>query len=287
MSIGCMLMRALSAGNYGRIDAYYGLVIFEYKKPHSGLREASVREAAIKQVKDYIRGLLNDENTKAIINKIRNAGFSPLITGVILDGYHVIFVEYNVDTHDLKLDPEVGVYELDYDRLRRIIRAVLASWRKKLDAKLLAADFGYESETAKRAVKALYNALTKALDSGNERVKALFEEWMKLASMVYPINTADLAQLARDYGIAGDRIDGSALFFAIETYYALVLKLIAAEVASRFYDSALMSFIHTLKREIGNEETLRNRLKMFEEGRTERLGTGSPTCSKASCSRGT
>jgi hypothetical protein len=252
--------------HYGRIDAYYGLVIFEYKKPHPGLREASVREAAIKQVKDYIRGLLNDENTKAIINKIRNAGFSPLITGVILDGYHVIFIEYNIDTDDLKLDPEVGVYELDYDRLRRIIRAVLASWRKKLDAKLLAADFGYESETAKRAVKALYNALMRALDGGNERVKALFEEWMKLASMVYPINTADLAQLARDYGIAGDRIDGSALFFAIETYYALVLKLIAAEVASRFYDSALMSFIHTLKREIGNEETLRNRLKMFEEG---------------------
>jgi hypothetical protein len=257
---------SLVGRHYGRIDAYYGLVIFEYKKPYPGLHEASVREAAIKQVRDYIRGLLIDENTKVIINKIRSAGFSPLITGVILDGYHVIFVEYNIDADDFKLDPEVGVYELDYDRLRRIIRAVLASWRKKLDAKLLAADFGYESETAKRAVKALYNALMKALDSGNERVNALSEEWIKLASMVYPINTVDLAQLARDYGIAGDRIDGSALFFAIETYYALVLKLIAAEVASRFYDSALMSFIHTLKREIGDEEKLRNKLKEFEEG---------------------
>jgi hypothetical protein len=256
--------------HYGRIDAYYGLVIFEYKKPHPGLRETSVRETAIKQVRDYIKGLLNDENTKVIINKIRNAGLSPLITGVILDGYHVIFVEYNVDTDDLRLNPEVGVFKLDEVRLDRIIRAVMASWRKKLDARLLAADFGYESATAKRAVKALYNALMKALDSGNERVKALFEEWIKLASMVYPINTADLAQLARDYGIAGDGIDGSALFFAIETYYALVLKFIAAEVASRFSDRALkfafMSFIHTLKLEIGNEEKLRNKLKEFEEG---------------------
>jgi hypothetical protein len=256
--------------HYGRIDAYYGLVIFEYKKPYPGLREASVRETAIKQVRDYIRGLLNDENVKAIINKIRGAGFSPLITGVILDGYHVIFVEYNVDADVFKLDPEVGIHKLDEDMLGRIIRAVMASWRKKLDARHLAADFGYESATAKRAVKTLYNALTKALDSGNKRVKALFEEWMKLASMVYPINTTDLAQLARDYGIAGDRIDGPALFFAIETYYALVLKLIAAEVASRFSDEklnlALMSFIHTLKREIGNEEKLRNKLKEFEEG---------------------
>jgi hypothetical protein len=256
--------------HYGRIDAYYGLVIFEYKKPYPGLREASVRETAIKQVRDYIRGLLNDENTKVIINKIRSAGFSPLITGVILDGYHVIFVEYNVDTDDLKLNPEVGVHKLDKDRLSSIIRAVMASWRKKLDARHLAADFGYESATAKRAVKTLYNALTKALDSGNKRVKALFEEWMKLASMVYPINTTDLAQLARDYGIAGGKIDGSALFFAIETYYALVLKFIAAEVASRFSDRelnwALMSFIQTLKREIGNEEKLRNKLKEFEEG---------------------
>jgi len=252
--------------HYGRIDAYYGLVIFEYKKPHPGLRETSVRETAIKQVRDYIRGLLNDENTKVIISKIRVAGFSPLITGVILDGYYVIFVEYNVDTDDLRLNPEVGVYKLDEVRLNSIIRAVMASWRKKLDARLLAADFGYESATAKRAVKALYNALMKALDSGNERVNALFEEWIKLASMVYPINTADLAQLARDYGIAGGKIDGSALFFAIETYYALVLKFIAAEVASRFYDRAFMSFIHTLKLEIGNEEKLRNKLKEFEEG---------------------
>ena len=252
--------------HYGRIDAYYGLVIFEYKKPYPGLREASVRETAIKQVRDYIRGLLNDENVKAIINKIRGAGFSPLITGVILDGYHVIFVEYNVDADVFKLDPEVGIHKLDEHMLGRIIRAVMASWRKKLDARLLAADFGYESATAKRAVKALYNALMKALDGGNERVKALFEEWIKLASMVYPLNTADLAQLARDYGIAGDRIDGSALFFAIETYYALVLKFIAAEVASRFYDRALKSFIHTLKLKIGNDEKLRNKLKEFEEG---------------------
>jgi hypothetical protein len=252
--------------HYGRIDAYYGLVIFEYKKPHPGLRDAGVRETAVKQVRDYIRGLLNDENVEVVINKIRSAGFSPLITGVILDGYHVIFVEHNVDADVFKLDPEVGIHKLDGHMLGRIIRTVMASWRKKLDARLLAADFGYESATAKRAVKALYNALTKALDSGNERVRALFEEWMKLASMVYPINTADLAQLAGDYGITGDRIDGSALFFAVETYYALVLKLIAAEVASRFYDSALMSFIDTLKREIGNEEKLRNKLKEYEEG---------------------
>jgi hypothetical protein len=28
----------------------------------------------------------------------------------------------------------------------------------------------------------------------NERVRALFEEWVKLASMVYPINTAELTE---------------------------------------------------------------------------------------------
>jgi hypothetical protein len=251
--------------HYGRIDAYYGLVFFEYKRPYPGLREASIREGAIEQAGDYIKGLLNDENTKAIINKIKDAGFKPLITGVILDGRHVVFAEYDVGSGVLKLDPEVGVYELDYDRLRRVIRAVLASWRKRLDAKLLAADFGYESKTARRAVSALYKALMRAL-GGNERVRALFGEWGKLASMVYPINTAELAQLAGYYGIEEGGVDGAALFFAIETYYALVLKFIAAEVASRFYDSTLASFIQTLKREIGDKEALRSRLRNFEEG---------------------
>jgi hypothetical protein len=76
--------------HYGRIDAYYGLVFFEYKRPYPGLRETSIREGAIEQVRDYISGLLNDENTKAIISKIKNAGFKPLITGVILDGRYVM-----------------------------------------------------------------------------------------------------------------------------------------------------------------------------------------------------
>jgi len=252
--------------HYGRIDAYYGLVFFEYKRPYPDLRETSIREGAIEQARDYISGLLNDENTKAIISKIKDAGFKPLITGVILDGRHVVFVEYDVDSGKPTLDPEVGVYELNEDRLRRVIRAVLASWRKRLDAKLLAADFGYESKTARRAVSALYKALMRALGGGNERVRALFGEWGKLASMVYPINTAELAQLAGYYGIEEGGVDGAALFFAIETYYALVLKFIAAEVASRFYDSTLASFIQTLKREIGDEKALRNRLRNFEEG---------------------
>jgi len=253
--------------HYGRIDAYYGLVLFEYKRPYPGLDNPSVRDGAIRQVRDYINGLLNDENTKAIISRIRREGFKPLITGVVLDGNHVVFIEYDVDSGILRLDPEVGVHELNGDVLRRIIRSVLASWRKRLDAKLLAADFGYGSDVARKAVNALYKALMSALNGGGgERVRVFFGEWVKLASMVYPINTTDLAQLAEDYGITGDKIDGAALFFAIETYYALVLKLIAAEVASRFYDTVMSSFMESLRREVGSRGGLQRRLRDFEEG---------------------
>ena len=51
--------------HYGRIDAYYGLVLFEYKRPYPGLGNTSVRDGAIRQVRplapnqvrlrDYIR----------------------------------------------------------------------------------------------------------------------------------------------------------------------------------------------------------------------------------------
>ncbi len=253
--------------HYGRIDAYYGLVLFEYKRPYPGLDNPSVRDGAIRQVRDYINGLLNDENTKAIISRIRGRGFKPLITGVVLDGNHVVFIEYDVDSGILRLDPEVGVHELNGDALRRIIRSVLASWRKRLDAKLLAADFGYGNDVARKTVNALYRALMSALNGGGgERVRVFFGEWVKLASMVYPINTTDLAQLAEDYGITGDEINGAALFFAIETYYALVLKLIAAEVASRFYDTVMSSFMESLRREVGSRGGLQRRLRDFEEG---------------------
>ncbi|MCC6021363.1 MAG: hypothetical protein LM577_08385, partial [Thermoproteaceae archaeon] len=252
--------------HYGRVDAYYGLVFFEYKLPRPGLGAPGIRDDAIDKARSkYIPGLLSDENVKAVIERMRQQGLRPLVTGVIWDGIRVVFVEHDVDAGRLRVEPEAGVYELDGEVLRQIVLRVLASCRKRLDARLLAADFGHGSEVARRAVPALYRALREALERGG-RARMLYEEWRRLASAAYPIDPARLAGLARDYGIEEGGVDGAALFFAVQTYYALVLKLIAAEVASRFYDSAMEAFIESLRRGAGDAEALRRQLEEFERG---------------------
>lgn len=253
--------------HYGRIDSLYGLVLFEYKKPYPGLRASSVRNDAINKIlKEYIPGLLRDDRVKALIKRIKDKGLIPYISAIIIDGLRVIFIEYNVETKSYKVDPEIGYYELNPYLMRRIIRLVLASWRRKLDAKLLASEFGYASDIAKRAVEAFYEKLENARE---DKTRNLFNEWVKLASQAYPITSPELKRIASYYGFPPEKIekiDGAKLFYAIQTYYSIILKLLAAEVASRFYDSALFSFIEEVKKVIDQPTQLKSYMTLLEDG---------------------
>ncbi len=253
--------------HYGRIDSLYGLVLFEYKKPYPGLNVTSIRSDAInKIVKEYIPGLLRDERIKALIERIKSKGLIPYISAIVTDGLRVVFVEYNIETKSYEVDPEIGCFELDPHIVRRIIRLVLASWRRKLDAKLLASEFGYASEVAKRAVRVLYKKIENARSN---KTKKLFDEWVKLASQAYPIASPELKKIANYYGFSSteiEKIDGAKLFYAIQTYYSIILKLLAAEVASRFYDSALSSFIEEVRRIAVQPTQLLSYMTLLENG---------------------
>ena len=213
------------ARSYGRIDALYGLVIFEYKVPGT-LRQPGKRENAIKTMTEtYIPGLLKEDWVKGQLSLARAHGLSPRILGIIIDGYSVVFVEHNPETKKFTIDPEVGFYDLDEDALRRIIRAVVASYKKKLDARVLAADFGYESSIAKRAVRTFYR---KLMAPRSKRTEVLLNEWVRLVSQAYPISGEELREIALHYGFSKAElaeIDGVRLFYAIQTYYSLILKL--------------------------------------------------------------
>ena len=237
-----------------RIDSYYGLVFFEYKLPRK-----EIGEEALVQVKDkYIPGLLNDHNTKALLQKIREKGYKPVIVGIITNGLEVVSVEYDVD-NNIILD--IRRLQLDKEAVRYVIRYIIASWKRRLDAHALSAEFGHGSDLAKKAVRLFYEKLLNA----KGRPRDMYEEWKRQVSIVYPGGGAEVAEVARDYGIEGE-VDGSKLFYAIQTYYALILKLLAAEVASRYYDSVVMSFLKELKETATDEKKLRERLGRLEEG---------------------
>jgi len=258
------------AKSYGRIDALYGLTIFEYKRPNT-LSRPEERDEAIRKLKDdYIPGLLRKNWVQSLVNAARRERLSPRVIGIVFDGYGVVFVEYHIETRGFHVEPEVGFYDLQsaegVDYLRRIIRSVLATYRKKIDAKVLASDFGYSSSIAKKAVRRFYSKLVRPR---SERTKMLFNEWLKEVSQAYPISGAELRRIAELYGFKSreiEKVDGVKLFFAIQTYYSLILKLLAAEVASRFYDSAVSMYIKKLMAIKRDPNALRRELEQLESG---------------------
>ena len=254
----------LSVRHY-RVDALYGLTLFEYKKPNT-LRRHESREEAVGKVKsEYIPGLLEDREIKRVIDEIRGSGLPPRVAGVIMDGYNVVFVDCYVDRGACTVDPEVGAYPLDEWSLRRIVRVVIASYKKRLDARSLASDFGYRSVIARKAVRTFYNIL---LNPGSERTKVLFEEWRRAVSQAYPLSPSELAKIAEQYGFSEDEVrdvQGDKLFYAIQTYYAFILKLLAAEVSARFYNASAATYIKHLLR-ARDYEDLRRELELLETG---------------------
>jgi len=208
-----------------RVDALYGHVIIEYKAPGKLSLESDIRRAK-EQVIRYIQ---------------QEAGSKvewPRYLGVIISD-RIAFARYDprTDTWILR-----GPYEIRREVVVKLVEALRGLRRKPLDVDHLLRDFGPQSELTIKLVRALYNKVV-SLEKGI-RARLLFEDWIRLfkqATGYRPEELEELPELARSYGIFGT-VNYDALIFSIHTYYALLLKLIAAEIVylyggGKFYRS--------------------------------------------------
>jgi type II restriction/modification system DNA methylase subunit YeeA len=212
-----------------RPDALYGHVIIEYKAPGKLSNQSEIQKAK-EQVIKYIK------------DEAQNKSAWDRYLGVIISD-KIAFVRYDKrnDTWILR-----GPYDIRRESVIKLIEALRGLSRKSLSVDNLVKDFGPSSQIAKRAVKLLYERL---LNARSERTNLLFSDWKRLFSQATgydPSKLKELRELMAEYGLANANPD--ALIFAIHTYYALIMKLIAAEVAylyggGRFY----MSYIAELE----------------------------------------
>jgi len=197
----------------GRIDALYGHVVIEYKAPGKLLREPDVARA-----KEQLIGYIREE--------AEVEGRFKLFLGVILAD-RIGFVRYDEKSKTWLLR---GPYDLNRETVLRLVEAIRGLRRKKLAVDELLKDFGPKSDTAVSMVNVLYGKVTS---SKSPKVEALFNDWKRLFSQVCAYSPEKLKGLEAEYGLSG-KVDYSALLFAVHTYYALVMKLLAAEVAYLF-----------------------------------------------------
>jgi len=197
----------------GRSDALYGHVIIEYKTPGKLLKEPDVARA-----KEQLIGYIKKESE--VEDRFR------LFLGVILTD-RIGFVRYDEKSKTWLLR---GPYDLNRETVLRLVEAIRGLRRKKLAVDELLRDFGPKSDITVKMVGILYD---KVMASKSPKVEALFNDWKRLFSQVCAYSPEKLKGLEAEYGISGS-VDYSALLFAIHTYYALLMKLLAAEVAYLF-----------------------------------------------------
>lgn len=206
----------------GRADAVYNRFVIEYEPPHSLRKEIGARtnQHAIDQVKQYVQGLEQVDHHK--IDRL---------AGVVLDGSFYIFVRYR-DDHWHYDQPQPVTAHSTETFLRYLVSL---STELALTAVNLQRDFGENSNTARQVMPAFYKALCA---SNNPKVDILFRQWQRqfaeITGYEHDSGQLDLGTLTKAYAINDKTPNAERLFFALHTYYATFIKLLAVQVAQYY-----------------------------------------------------
>jgi hypothetical protein len=263
-----------------KMDAVYGYLIIEYKVPGKLATAPGQREAK-KQLQRYL-------GEEAIKYRPQEEAFLEKAIGVSIDGQMIMFARYTRASKIIttpvpllptqrELFPEkspktgfhfLGPYPITKDSLTNLLIFVRAAARRPLTAKDLSDVFGPEHEVARQAVSEIYSAVMRAQRlSAPSRVKAFFTEWDKIFGVVYGQELEKAERTAEETALLYQMPGGvrlKQLLFAIHTYYAFLMKIIAVELLSMQRESMVTSFI----RDLGalDDDTLKERLVRLESG---------------------
>lgn len=209
----------------GFVDSVYDRVIIEYKNPNSASARLGphVDSPGTKKVIEQIKSRFED---------LRRQYGQPMnsLFGVGLDGRHFVFVRFRNGQWSVQ-DP-VPVTQHSAERFLRALFN-LGTKGKPFTALDLAQDFGADGDIAKVAISSLYQAL---LETRSPKALVLFSEWKIHFGEVcgYDVDAPSekIERLAEAYGLPAEGIRAAPLLFSLHTYYALFMKLLAAEVVS-------------------------------------------------------
>lgn len=236
----------------GRADAVYNRFVIEYEPPGSLRKNPDYGHNvhAVGQVKQYMDGLERLDRQR-----------KERLAGVVLDGSFYIFVRFR-DGHWRVDDP----LPVNAHSTQTFLRYLLSlSTELALTPENLERDFGENSNVARAVVPVLYRALRRTNDP---RTKILFEQWRLQFSEItgYERGSAqlDVVKLAKSYAVADPQPDAESLFFALHTYYATFIKLLAVQIATYY----LMPMVGTgLAHEAARDSAgLRAYLQKMERG---------------------
>ncbi|RIK80285.1 MAG: hypothetical protein DCC68_11275 [Planctomycetota bacterium] len=211
----------------GRIDSVYDRVIIEYKNPASG---------------DKLGPKADSPGTKKVVEQIKKRFYDlragqghklNTLFGVGADGRYFVFVRFRDDKWQVQEPVEVNRYSAE-----RFLWALynLGQKGKPFTAEYLAGDFGSEAKLAQDGIRALYEAIKGA---DHPKAQTFFNQWKILFGEVcgYDVDSPSdkIKKLAAYYGIREQGLAPAEMLFAVHTYYAVFMKLLASEIVAFFH----------------------------------------------------
>lgn len=240
----------------GQVDSVYGSVFIEYKNPASDADRLGARlstpgtRAVVEQIKRRFAAV------KQMVGNVRGG-----LLGIGCDGRYFVFCRF----FDGNIEVEEPV-ELSPWSAKRFLLALLNLGHRGLPMtpELLARDFGSETGSGRVGVAAFASALAES--SEQPKVEAFFRQWRILFGEVcgYDVQNpgAPARELAEHYGL-DDRPPADVLF-ALHTYYAVFMKLLAAHVAT-FFQRIGASPLDGLQR-AASSTALKREMEHLEDG---------------------
>lgn len=210
----------------GRADAVYNRLVIEYERP--GVLRAERGKGgnahAVEQVKEYILGVAKRHRREAA-----------RLAGVAMDGHYFIFIRRVGE--GWVIDDPLPTTAPSASFFLRLLFSLSAG--AALVPENLIEDFGPRTLRAQRAVRALYATLHS---SKRPLVQKLFEQWRVFFSEATDYkewsesieDKEEFRSFVRGMGLDPKYAEAPKVFFAIHTYYALLIKLVASLAAARF-----------------------------------------------------
>lgn len=204
----------------GRLDAVVNNLVIEYKH-HLALKTQEAFETASQQVEDYLKALYEEDNVQynAILTDGLRISYFAFVNGIVRHTSLSTIANNDIDL---------------------IIRAILANNTKRFVPENILKDFAINpiaESLSKSLALVLYNALR---NNRTEKTTMLFEEWRTLMHLSLEDNGKgnDIQKRRKDlslifYDTINDNESEYNALYALQTTYAIIVKLIACKVIDK------------------------------------------------------
>ena len=227
----------------GRLDAVVNNIVIEYKH-HTKLKTEKQIIYAFEQVKEYLMALNNNEGIK--------------YDAILTDGIKIAYFQFVGDSVE-----NTSLRSISVDDIDRIINAILNNKSKKFEPSNIVRDFSISpksNSTSRIIASILYKQLTNSI---TEKSQMLYSEWKELMHLSVDDNgkSNDIQKRRHDLSeifkcnISDTETEYKSLF-ALQTTYAIIVKLIACKVVDKlnfngetqdYHDLSTLTFDKTQK----------------------------------------